>query len=181
MSLFLQEIRLKQALDEKGIYLHYSIDHITPKTIVGDKEYPLVFPRFLINADQPKTIDMLFIGLITDKRKEWLKQFPDATVINSFNGRDDRTKPLDKWYFEEMAKAKFVLCPNGDFTWTYRFFEAILCGAIPIIQNYCSLYAGYYYITKTNCTTDAYNMLYGMVGNDWTKYNLAKLEKEMML
>ena len=44
-----------------------------------------------------------------------------------------------------MAKSKFVLCPNGDFIWTYRFFEAIACGAIPIIEDDLPLYDGFQY------------------------------------
>jgi hypothetical protein len=150
------------------------IDHATPKTIVGDKEYPLVFPRFLINVDTPKTIDMLFIGLITDKRREWLKQFPDATIVDSLRGRKEHTRIYDTTYFNQMAKTKFVLCPDGDFTWTYRFFEAILCGAIPIIQNYCELYEGYFHLRVHPSNRYHY-------GRSYIKKNIKKLEREMML
>jgi hypothetical protein len=31
-------------------------------------------------------------------------------------------------YSTEMSRAEFVIRPNGKFVWTYRFFEAILCG-----------------------------------------------------
>lgn len=172
MSQLIQEIRLQQALQEKGADLPYVIDHATPKTIVDGKEYSLVFPRFLINTGVPKTKGMLFMGLITDKRMDWLKQFPNATIINSLRGRCDSTKVYDKIYFDKMAQAKFALCPNGDFTWTYRFFEAILCGAIPIIQHYCELYEGFHFYF--NASNIHYN-------KTWVKDNLYLLEKTMML
>jgi hypothetical protein len=40
-----------------------------------------------------------------------------------------------------------VLCPNGRFVWTYRFFEATLCATIPIVQITCELYEGFRYLT----------------------------------
>ena len=54
--------------------------------------------------------------------------------------------PMKAWhdeYYEQMSRAQFVLCPDGDFVWTYRFFEAILCGAFPVIENQCSAYEGF--------------------------------------
>ena len=39
-------------------------------------------------------------------------------------------------YWDMMQRAKYVLCPDGDFVWTYRFFEAVACGAIPIIERW---------------------------------------------
>ena len=176
MSQLLQEIRLQQAMKEKGVDWPYVIDHATPKTIVDGREYPLVFPCFLINADQRKDINMLFIGLITDKRREWLKQFPDAMIINSHRGRSDATRRYDKTYFDKMARARFVLCPDGDFVWTYRFFEAILCGAIPIIQNWCELYNGYYHFGNYPELTHLFTYDKGAV-----HHNLVKIKKEMML
>ncbi len=57
------------------------------------------------------------------------------------------TKAWDASYFRLLADSKYVLCPDGKFVWTYRFFEAMLCGAIPIIQNRCPLYDGFFYYT----------------------------------
>lgn len=57
------------------------------------------------------------------------------------------TKTWDPSYFQLLASSKFVLCPDGRYVWTYRFFEAAMCGAIPIVQNECSLYDGYRYYT----------------------------------
>lgn len=57
------------------------------------------------------------------------------------------TKTWDPSYFQLLASSKFVLCPDGRYTWTYRFFESAMCGAIPIVQNECALYDGYRYYT----------------------------------
>ena len=57
-----------------------------------------------------------------------------------------RTVPVKVWHekhYREMADSRFVLCPNGDFVWTYRFFEAAMCGAIPVVENTCPHYDGF--------------------------------------
>ena len=71
-----------------------------------------------------------------------------------------------------MARSKFVLCPNGDFTWTYRFFESVIFKAIPIIEDYTHHYDGYTYYTKSDEFVYDENMI---------NSNLEKLKKEMML
>lgn len=40
---------------------------------------------------------------------------------------------FDFKYYENMSNSKFVLCPPGDQKWSMRFYEAILCGAIPVV------------------------------------------------
>ena len=37
-----------------------------------------------------------------------------------------------------------MLCPDGDFTWSYRFVEAIFCGAIPVVERDCELFEGFH-------------------------------------
>ncbi|HMA14860.1 MAG: hypothetical protein ACM35H_12780 [Bacteroidota bacterium] len=62
-----------------------------------------------------------------------------------------RLFPRKSWnadYYDLLLRSKFVLCPSGDFkangvAWTYRFFEAVLCGAIPVIEESCAAYEGY--------------------------------------
>ena len=38
-------------------------------------------------------------------------------------------------YFEVLRRSEFALCPAGDQPWSMRFFEAIMCRAIPIISD----------------------------------------------
>lgn len=34
-----------------------------------------------------------------------------------------------------MCKSKFTLTPTGDCPWSYRFFEAIMCMSIPVVET----------------------------------------------
>lgn len=170
----IQEIRARQAMEEVGMKGDIRIEHSeNPKTFIKGKEYSLVFPRFILDIRSKKSPNtFMFIGLVTDKRKEFLSNFENATILNSDRGRKQETKEKDLPYFRMMARSQFVLCPDGDFVWTYRFFEAILCRAIPIIENNCSLYKGYHFYT----VGDRY-----IYRKDWVKANISKMKEEMML
>jgi hypothetical protein len=61
-------------------------------------------------------------------------------IVSNNRGREFPLKAWDDEYFRTMSRAKFVLCPRGDFAWTYRFFEATMCGAIPLVEEPCALY-----------------------------------------
>lgn len=61
-------------------------------------------------------------------------------ISSSDNGRIFPGKVWDDSYFRTLADSQFVLCPTGDYVWTYRFFEAIMCGAIPIVEKSCDSY-----------------------------------------
>ncbi len=67
----------------------------------------------------------------------------DLTIWSSTRGRQFPLKSWDENYYLIMSNSEFVLCPSGDFVWTYRFFEAILCGAIPIVEEVCNSYSGF--------------------------------------
>tara|TARA_R100000306_G_scaffold43425_2_gene41853 strand:- start:2291 stop:3118 length:828 start_codon:yes stop_codon:yes gene_type:complete len=71
------------------------------------------------------------------------KNYGDLLLWSSSKGRKFPIKAWDSDYFNILLNSKFVLCPSGDFIWTYRFFEAILCGSIPIIEEYCDAYSGF--------------------------------------
>lgn len=171
MSL-IQEIRARQVLEEENLNLPIKIIHKEiPSTIIGEKEFTLIFPKFFLNYNLPKDIEILFVGLHNKKRIDFLKKFNNAIIINTNRGRDIKTKIKDEEYFNLMSRSKFVLCPNGDFTWTYRFFESILFKSIPIIQDYSELYKDFKFYTYGD------DYIYNL---DWIEYNLKKIKKEMM-
>ena len=66
---------------------------------------------------------------------------------------EGRVSPHKSWnveYYALLLESEHVLCPDGDFggngiAWTYRFFESILCGALPVVQNACPAYEGFRY------------------------------------
>lgn len=65
------------------------------------------------------------------------KKYEDVGVIlNSTSGRDPSIKyDIDIDYFKSMCSSKFTLTPTGDCPWSYRFFEAIMCYSIPILED----------------------------------------------
>mgnify|MGYP001799678503 FL=1 len=69
---------------------------------------------------------------------------------SSNRGRLFPVKAWDEEYFRLLANSQFVLCPSGDYIWTYRFFESIMCGAIPIIEKSCPAYEGFRYFTMND-------------------------------
>lgn len=38
-------------------------------------------------------------------------------------------------YFETMCQSRFVLCPAGDSLWSFRFYETLMCGSLPIVES----------------------------------------------
>jgi hypothetical protein len=43
-------------------------------------------------------------------------------------------------YFENMCQSKFVLCPAGDSSWSFRFYEVLMCKSIPIVESWHHTY-----------------------------------------
>jgi hypothetical protein len=43
-------------------------------------------------------------------------------------------------YFERMCKSKYCLCPAGDSSWSFRFYEVLMCKSIPIVENWHHTY-----------------------------------------
>ena len=42
---------------------------------------------------------------------------------------------FDQFYYKILCRSKFTLCPAGDSNWSMRFYEAIACKSIPILQS----------------------------------------------
>jgi hypothetical protein len=88
-----------------------------------------------------------------DRVRRWIGHEPSGTVqvvdnLTVWSSRRGRRFPLKVWdpaYYEHLARSQFVLCPSGDYVWTYRFFEAVLCGAIPVVEEACPAYEGFRY------------------------------------
>jgi hypothetical protein len=152
--------KVKYSTGKKAKMLDVTMSHEEPFVKIGKHSQPLLFPNSMFRACKSfwrdnRQIDFLFVGLLTPQRKKllknWEKQLKETNrpsnimIIDSKRGREFPEKSWDEGYYKALADAKFVLCPNGDFVWTYRFFEAMLCGAIPIVQETCSLYKAFTY------------------------------------
>jgi len=44
------------------------------------------------------------------------------------------------FYFQTMCQSKYVLCPAGDSTWSFRFYETIMCRSLPIVDSWHHTY-----------------------------------------
>lgn len=176
---------------KKAIKLNSSISHQQPLVRVGSHQQPLMYPVSILKLckelwdkkRESKDIDHLFIGLQTPKRKRILQKWHNehkgqkVVIKDSSNGRSFPAKAWDHSYYEQLSHAKFVLCPNGDFIWTYRFFETILCGAIPIVEDECDLYLGFHYFKMTDKT---YKYDRQMAIDNYDKaYNILKPPKNL--
>jgi len=42
---------------------------------------------------------------------------------------------FDEHYYRVMCQSQFTLCPAGDGRWSMRFYEALMCKSIPILQR----------------------------------------------
>jgi len=156
----LQELHLQQSLqdecwfssqDASNPQFLYSFDHANARDELLDCTTGVIFPRQLIGYCQcglfdhyNKTMSYYFSGHSGDQHPEkrtWVQRYssqPRAQVVFNTAGRNVRkqTGHYDWYgYYAKLRSSEFALCPDGDFTWTYRFLEAIMCGAIPILER----------------------------------------------
>jgi hypothetical protein len=160
-----------------------NIQHSTPTTKIGNTIKPLIFPKTLIEFCQIQTDDKVdkiyFKGLITEKRKNSInklqsKNLLETIIDSSMNGRQFPKKTFDEDYFNEMKKYNYVFCPDGDFVWSYRFFETVMCGGIPVVENDCPLYKGFKYYILSEITDLKYD-------RNWVDHNLSHLKDNFTL
>lgn len=140
------------------------VSHREPLTRIGEVSRPLIFPHAIVERCreywQPwRPHPLTFRGLMTPARRKALRKWhrtrpwrraTDVMVIASKRGREFPIKCWDDEYFDLLGRSEFVLCPNGDHIWTYRFFEAALCGAIPVVEQSAPVYDGFHYALMTD-------------------------------
>lgn len=131
-------------------------DHIKGCNYINSIKIPLTFPMYVLNyintISKEKEYTYNFIGTMTKKRS-WINKYSNNSIIKSSGyGRNPKTKyELDKNYYNVMSKSKFTFTPTGDCPWSYRFFEAIMCFSIPILENNSNdIYAKDYFFLYDN-------------------------------
>lgn len=132
-----------------------TVDHERPLTRVGGVERPLLFPHGAMGLCRQAWAEerdhrMTFAGLMTDQRTATLAPLTAALgdefqVVSTDAGRRWPTKAWDADYYSVLGRSELVACPNGDYVWTYRFFEAAMCGAIPVVEDVSVHYDGFRY------------------------------------
>lgn len=80
-----------------------------------------------------------FTDTNTKQNYKSLGNFDYTLLENGFvpkeNRHADEINFFDKKYFSNLSNSKFCLCPAGDAPWSMRFYEAIMCKAIPIVST----------------------------------------------
>jgi hypothetical protein len=138
-NLFLQEFFFRSALSEINISPEgIGIDHLKGRCFhpnFGD--LPLIFPLNMVNQiddlNVQKTQEFFFAGMLTSKR-DWISKYPNVFQSN-YGRRPEKKYSFHQEYYVNMKAAKFGLSPVGDCPWSYRFFESVMCNAIPIIGD----------------------------------------------
>jgi hypothetical protein len=99
-------------------------------------------PRWTIGSLFKAALKRAHVASFTSTERRFARETSHGllTITSSENGRSFPGKVWDDAYFRHLANSKFVLCPAGDYVWTYRFFEAAMCGAIPIVEESCDSY-----------------------------------------
>lgn len=77
------------------------------------------------------------------REQGYFVKIKEFTLGSSPFGRSFPQKAWHSEYFNVLANSQFVLCPNGDYVWSYRFYESALCGAIPIVEESCDAYSDF--------------------------------------
>lgn len=147
-----------RADDDRASSLPVQIDHEEPNVSIGSLKRPLLFPHRAFELYRQswtsRTLFSSFAGNPSRVRKKVLKRWSRShrravgravSLSWSQEGRRWPGKAWDPNYVADLGRSQFVLCPRGDFSWTYRFFEAAACGAIPIVEESHSLYEGFHH------------------------------------
>jgi hypothetical protein len=152
--------------------LNVEIDHAKPTVVIGEIERPLLFPVGMFDVYRSswsmRTKRVSFTGYPSRSRRaairDWRRRTGRGTTVVHWT-KDGRRWPVKAWdqsYVDEMCSSEFALCPDGDYVWTYRFFEAAASGAIPIVESETDLYQGFTYFRMSD-GTDAL---------EWTEANV---------
>jgi len=152
--------------------------------------------KWVINfAKKYFTSNSIFVNTDNDPNWELLGDFDYSNLNYGFcpkNQKNAQSKETqyrkiqeNLFYFENMCKSKFVLCPAGDSSWSFRFYEVLMCKSIPIVESWHHTYRtidesqlNYNYILSSNIEQEVNeHLLY----NDLVSENTHIFEKHHML
>ena len=137
------------------------------------------------------TCKSVFINSDNDPNWDKLGPYDYTNIIKGYcpkNEPDNQTKKVqyrvieeNKAYFETMCQSKFVLCPEGDAPWSFRFYEVLMCKSIPIVES-----RHHTYRTKEEANINYKYVLYENINNkikyqDYISENIRIFEKYHMI
>jgi hypothetical protein len=81
------------------------------------------------------TKDSFFVNTILKENHIPIGIFDHSDKFGSLTWITTKVRAIyDPNYFSTLRKSKFCLCPAGDYPWSIRFYEALMCKAIPIVK-----------------------------------------------
>ena len=146
-QLFYLKKAIGELLNEKNKNNIKSIkeDHLNGCNYINNIKIPVTFPNYIKEhideCNKDKNLKYFYMGTIAET-KMWVLNYnntPNSIVKESRRGRTNEKYTIDTEYYKDMSRSYFTLCPtewgNHETSWTYRFFEAIMCLSIPILEN----------------------------------------------
>ena len=142
----------------------------------GPREWVRRFPHFSENsvfANTDKTANWPILGNFDLTGMEYAVEHfskPEGDATSQY-----RDVQQNRVYFETMCQSRFVLCPAGDAPWSFRFYETIMCGSLPVVDS-----PHHTYRTREEALLDYRYVIAGSsVGeedyNAWVRHNTALL------
>ena len=114
------------------------------------KSAPIVREWILIFVKENFTENSIFIN--TDNVADWksLGSFdyshsrvgfsPKSQTDTQSRSTQYRIVDENMFYFETMCQSLYTLCPGGDSTWSFRFYETLMCKSMPIVNTWHNTY-----------------------------------------
>jgi hypothetical protein len=147
-----------QALMPFTIHI-YAVNNIVahPKVTtipLGFADKQLAWASSLVPLVRPRDI-LAYVNFLphtnASKRNECLdaiRDDPRMTLRSNLTNEEYRT---------DLCRSEFVLCPEGTGADTHRFYEALLCGATPVVlRNSLSSFYSQYPVCIVDAWTDPY-------------------------
>lgn len=116
-----------------GIYNKDGINYDLIKEYIGQnfKKENLAYANF--NFKTSPTRKQIFKN---KSQYNFIKFDPIINTIHKIKRNVGFTEDMIRNYYEHIMKSKFVLCPEGHRIETFRVWETILLGSIPIVPNF---------------------------------------------
>ncbi len=102
---------------------------------IGTDPIPLVCSEINYNHDPQKMIFCSFVGSATNQiRNKALQYFHSKPgySVSAFHWKPDVSIDQQKLFIDQTSRSRFTLCPRGYGATSYRLYEAMQLGSIPV-------------------------------------------------
>lgn len=102
---------------------------------IGTDPIPLVCSKIDYDLDPQKLIFCSFVGSATNPVRNHALQYfhsRQGYVINAFHWKPDVSIDQQNMFLDYTSRSRFTLCPRGYGATSYRLYEAMQLGSIPV-------------------------------------------------